>query len=310
MHFNPKGFNTIENSTIEKSDIPMQSLTAIILTKNEEQNIGECLKSIQGFARRAVVIDCGSTDKTVEIAKSFGADVYFHEFTYYAAQFNWGIDNTNIDTDWILRLDADERMTPEVIREAGAIMEDPNAAAQGINGITMECVFYFMGKPLMHGVKKKRKTMIFRRGIGRIEDRKRDAHSLISCGQNTCIKSRFLHYDFKDLSSYIKRYNWYAAREMQDYIAFREGASTAINGDKYLSAQRRKKFGLYYHAPKFIRCWLWFIYNYIFRLGFLDGKEGFLFHYFECAWYRMLVDARIYEYDKTGKGLDELKALD
>ncbi|MBE5772457.1 MAG: glycosyltransferase family 2 protein [Clostridiales bacterium] len=288
----------------------MQSLTAIILTKNEEMNIGECLKSIRDFASRAVVVDCGSTDRTVEIAREMGADVYFHEFTYYAAQFNWGIDNTDIDTEWILRLDADERMTPEVIREAGAIMQDPQAKKDGINGITMESIFYFMGKPLMHGVKKKRKMMIFRRGIGRIEDRKRDAHSLISEGQNVSIKSRFLHYDFKDLSSYIKRYNWYAAREMQDYIAFREGASQDIDGDKHVRAQRKKKFGVYYRAPKYIRCWLWFIYNYIFRLGFLDGVEGFLFHYFECAWYRMLVDARIYEYDKTGKGLDELKALD
>lgn len=288
----------------------MQSLTAIILTKNEEKNIRQCLESIRGFASRAVVVDCGSTDKTVDIAKEMGADVFFHEFTYYAEQFNWGIDNTNIDTDWILRLDADERFTPEAIAEASAIMESAEARAKGINGITMEAIFYFMGKPLMHGVKKKRKMMIFRRGIGRIEDRKRDAHSIISEGENVSIASRFLHYDFKDLSSYIKRYNWYAAREMQDYIAFREGASTAIKGDKYVQAQRKKKFGIYYRAPKFIRAWLWFIYNYIFRLGFLDGKEGFLFHYFECAWYRMLVDARIYEYDKTGQGMEELKALD
>lgn len=287
-----------------------QSLTAIILTKNEEKNIGECLKSISDFASRAIVLDCGSTDKTVEIAKSMGADVLYHEFSYYAAQFNWGIDNGNIDTDWILRIDADERMTPEVIEEVSAIMQSPEAKTGDINGITMEAVYYFLNKPIMHGVRKKRKMMIFRRGIGRIEDRKRDAHSIISEGRNISIKSRFLHYDFKDLSSYIKRYNWYAAREMQDYIAFREGASTAIKADKHIQAQRKKKFGLYYKAPMFLRAWLWFIYNYIFRLGFLDGKEGFLFHYFECAWYRMLVDARIYEYDKTGQGMEELRAID
>ena len=138
----------------------------------------------------------------------------------------------------------------------------------------------------------------------------KSTHSIISEGRNVSVKERFLHYDFKDLNNYIKRYNWYATREMQDYVAFTRGASTAVNTDKHIQAQRKKKFGLYYRAPKFLRAYLWFIYNYIFRLGFLDGKEGFLFHYFECLWYRLLVDAKIYEYEKTGGEMEELRALD
>lgn len=288
----------------------MASVTAIILTKNEEKNLGECLSSIKGFAERAVVVDCGSTDRTVEIAREHGADVLVHEFTYYASQFNWGIDNANITTDWILRLDADERFTPALISETEALLNSADAKNGDLNGITMEAVFYFLGKPIRHGVKCKRKMMLFKRGIGRIEDRKRDAHSIISEGRNVSVKERFLHYDFKNLDSYIKRYNWYATREMQDYIAYTRGASTAINTDAHIQAQRKKKFGLYYRAPKFLRAYLWFIYNYIFRLGFLDGKEGFLFHYFECLWYRLLVDAKIYEYEKHGGEFDELRALD
>ncbi len=288
----------------------MASVTAIILTKNEEKNLGECLSSIKGFAEHAVVVDCGSTDRTVEIAREHGADVLVHEFTYYAAQFNWGIDNANITTDWILRLDADERFTPALIAETEALLNSPDAKQGDLNGVTMEAVFYFLGKPIRHGVKCKRKMMLFKRGIGRIEDRKRDAHSIISEGRNVSVKEKFLHYDFKNLDSYIKRYNWYATREMQDYIAYTRGASTAINTDAHIQAQRKKKFGLYYRAPKFLRAYLWFIYNYIFRLGFLDGKEGFLFHYFECLWYRLLVDAKIYEYEKHGGAFDELRALD
>lgn len=288
----------------------MASVTAIILTKNEEKNLGECLSSIKGFAERAVVVDCGSTDRTVEIAREHGADVLVHEFTYYAAQFNWGIDNANITTDWILRLDADERFTPALIAETESILNSPDAAGGDLNGITMEATFYFLGRPILHGVKCKRKMMLFKRGIGRIEDRKRDAHSIISSGRNVSVKEKFLHYDFKNLDSYIKRYNWYATREMQDYIAYTRGAATTINTDAHIQAQRKKKFGLYYRAPKFLRAYLWFIYNYIFRLGFLDGKEGFLFHYFECLWYRLLVDAKIYEYEKHGGEFDELRALD
>lgn len=288
----------------------MASVTAIILTKNEEKNLAECLSSIKDFAERAVVVDCGSTDRTVEIAREHGADVLVHEFSYYAAQFNWGIDNANITTDWILRLDADERFTPALIAETEAILNSADARTGDLNGITMEAVFYFLGKPIRHGLKCKRKMMMFKRGIGRIEDRRRDAHSVISCGRNVSTKERFLHYDFKNLDSYIKRYNWYATREMQDYISYTRGASTAINTDAHIQAQRRKKFGLYYRAPKFLRAWLWFVYNYIFRLGFLDGKEGFLFHYFECLWYRLLVDAKIYEYEKHGGEFEQLRALD
>lgn len=288
----------------------MASVTAIVLTRNEEKNLGDCLKSIRGFAQRAVVVDCGSADRTVEIAREHGADVLVHEFTYYAAQFNWAIDNAGIDTDWILRLDADERLTPALIAEAESLLSSDEAVHGDLNGVTMEAVFYFLGRPILHGIRKKRKMMLFKRGIGRLEDRKRDPHSVLSSGRNVSLKERFLHYDFKDLDNYIRRYNWYATREMQDYIAFTRGASTDIQADPYIQSRRKKKFGLYYRAPKFLRAWLWFLYNYIFRLGFLDGREGFLFHYFECLWYRMLVDAKIFEYEKHGGEFEELRALD
>ena len=85
----------------------MVDLTAIVLTKNEEKNIVDCIQSLKGFAKRVVVVDSGSTDATVELAKELGAEVYTHAFENYARQFNWGIENTNIDTKWILRLDAD-----------------------------------------------------------------------------------------------------------------------------------------------------------------------------------------------------------
>lgn len=287
----------------------MENLTAIILTRNEEKNIGECLDSIRDFARRAVVVDCGSADRTVEIARAKGAEVVFHEFRYYADQMNWAIDHIGIDTEWVLRLDADERMTPEAIAECLPIMRAPRS--EGICGITMEATYYFLGRPILHGLRKKRKMMLFRRGCGRMEDRRRDPYSLLTEGRNVSIRSRFLHYDFKDLSSYIRRYNWYTARELMDYLEGRSLAgATGEQLDARLRAQRKKKFGIYYKAPRFIRCWLWFVYNYIFRLGFLDGREGFLYHYFECMWYRMLVDARILEYEKTGQAPEALKPLD
>ncbi len=285
----------------------MADLTAIILTKNESINIVDCINSIKGLAERIVVVDSGSTDNTVELAKELGADVYTHPFEFYAAQFNWALDNTNITTKWVLRLDADERFTPKLCEEAKIMME--RHANDDVNGFTLEAWFFFMGKCLKHGGSKKRKLMIFKNGIGRIEDRKRDAHTILSKGTSIALKEKFLHYDFKDPSDYIGKYNLYATREMQDYIAYLQGASPDINTDRKIQKTRKMKFGLYYKMPKFIRAWMWFVYNYYFRLGFLDGKEGYIYHFLECYWYRYLVDAKIYEYE-ISKRVNDKELLD
>lgn len=280
------------------------------MTKNEEKNIVDCLKSMQGFAKRCVVIDCGSTDCTIELAKEYGADVYSHEFEYYAKQFNWGIDNCDIDTEWIIRLDADERFPVDLTTEIEKLIKDNRD--KPMNGITIEANLYFLGRCMKHGIRNKRKMMMFKKVCGRIEDRRRDAHSVISEGYNVSTKHRFIHYDFKDIDSYIKKYNWYATREMQDYIDFVNGAGININTDKEILKQRKKKFGMYYKAPIFLRCWVWFLYNYIIRRGFLDGKEGLVFAFLECYWYRFVVDSKIYEYRKFGKNAEfgKLKAID
>ncbi len=285
----------------------MADVTAIVLTLNEEANIEACLRSVNGFCKRVVVIDSGSTDRTLEIAKQYGADIFSHAFTYYAAQYNWGVDNANIDTKWTLRLDADERFTPEVCAHSEKLMAEH--AEDDVNGIVMESDFFFLGRQMKHGGSKKRKIMLFKTGKGRIEDRKRDAHTVLSEGRTLAIKERYLHYDFKDLTSYIARYNWYAIRELQDYIAYENGASFDAKTDEQLRKHRKKKFTIYYRAPMFFRAWLWFVYNYYFRFGFLDGREGYLYHYFEDYWYRFLVDAKIYEYRKTGRAEESLRAL-
>ncbi len=172
----------------------MADLTAIILTKNESKNIEDCLKTIQGFVKRVIVVDSDSTDDTVAIAKRLGAEVYIHKFENYARQFNWGLDNTNITTKWTLRLDADERLTPKLCRELEGLMKQHEN--DDINGITMEAWFYFLGKCMKHGGSKKRKLMVFKSGIGRIEDRKMDEHTLLLSGCSISTKEKFLHYDF------------------------------------------------------------------------------------------------------------------
>ena len=129
----------------------MIDATAVILTKNERSNIGDCLASLQGCAKRCVVVDSGSTDDTEKIARSFGADFYFHEFEYYARQFNWGIDNCGIDTDWIIRIDADERFTDELKKEIEDILN--GLTDQTVTGIALEADYYFLGRHIKHGMR-------------------------------------------------------------------------------------------------------------------------------------------------------------
>lgn len=279
-------------------------VTAIVLTKNEERNIADCLRSLEGFAERVVVVDSGSDDRTVELANSMGAQVYVHPFENYSRQFNWGIDNTGIDTKWTMRFDADERLTPELCEELRQLMLEHDS--DDVNGISTEAWLYFMGKKIRYGCHNKRKIILFKTGYGRIEDRKMDEHTILLSGRSVYARNRFIHYDYKDMSHWINKMNWYATREMQDYFAFTDGKATEIEGnDSVVASVRRKKFGVYYRFPPFIRCWLLFIYNYIFRLGFLDGKEGFVYNYMYHYWYRTLVDSKILEQRITGRPFEE-----
>lgn len=171
----------------------------------------------------------------------------------------------------------------------------------------MEAWLYFMGKKIRHGCHNKRKLMLFKTGVGRIEDRNMDEHTVLSRGQSVCAKNKFIHYDFKDITHWINKMNWYATREMQDYYEFINGKASDLgrNEDKIVNKTRKKKFGLYYKLPLFTRSRLLFIYNYIFKLGFLDGKIGWIYHYMYHRWYRSLVDAKILEQKLTDRAFEK-----
>ena len=128
--------------------------------------------------------------------------------------------------------------------------------------------------------------MVFKTGLGRIEDRKMDEHTILAEGQSVATKEKFLHYDFRNIDYFISKLNWYATREMQDYFEYLESSTSSELKDRNITKIRKNKFGIYYKFPKFIRSWMLFIYFYINKLGFIDGKEGFIYHYIYHRWYR------------------------
>ena len=280
----------------------MQDVTILILTKNEEKNLALCLESVKGFAKRCVVVDSGSTDRTKEIALEHGADIYENPFVNYATQFNWGLDNTNISTKWVVRLDADERFTPELCAE----LEQQMGAHENddVNGFVLEARLFFMDKELKHGGSRKKKLMVFKNGIGRVEDRKMDEHTVLSEGRALDIKEKFLHYDFKDLTTYVKKLNWYATREMQDYMEgmFPKEGFDASNEEIERVRNRKTK---YYKTPMFWRCWAYFFFAYLIKGNWQNGKEGFIYSFLYHFYYRILVDAKIYEQKKYNREFEK-----
>lgn len=281
----------------------MSDLTVVILAMNEEKNIVRSVSSVRSIAKRIIVVDSGSTDRTIELAKENGAEVVEHApFVNYATQFNWSLDNTNIDTKWVLRLDADEQVTEELADE----MEDALKLHEddGVNGFEVRCRIIFMGRWIRHGgTYPLIIPRLFRSGFGRVEMRKMDEHTLI-CGKVLCLKNDLMHYDFKGLHEWIDKHNKYANRECQDYFERKESHEQQIKGSLLGNQRQRKRFiknGVYYSMPSFFRAHMYFIYRYYLRMGFLDGKEGKIFCFLQAYWYRFLVDAKIYELESKEK---------
>ena len=224
----------------------MLDLTAIILTKNEEKNISDCILSIKELAKRIIVVDSYSDDKTCEIAKKLGAEIYHNKFVNYSTQFKFGLHTTDINTKWVLRIDADERITEaaknDIIRLCN---ENENT---DVNGLVLRFNVTFLGKKLYHGgIYPFRKLCIFKYGIGDIENRNMDEHIVLSSGRILEVPSDCEHHDFKDITSWINKHNWYSSREIIDYYN-RLNEENTVQG-KMDSIKNFVKFKIYYKLP-------------------------------------------------------------
>lgn len=289
----------------------MVNLTIIILAKNEEQNIKKCIDSLQNIAKRIVIVDSYSTDKTVALAKSMGADVYMHQFENHAAQFNWALENINLDTTWVAKVDADEEFTPELVRE---IDEKLDTLSENINGVILRRRVYFMGRWLKHGGKYPELLLrIFRVGHGMSEMKMMDEHLIVTDGDVVTFKNDFSDNNQKSLEWWVSKHNWYSNKEVYDLQMRSEGTESVEDTATSRQAKFKrfvKQHG-YYSLPKFLRAHIYYIYRYYIMLGFLDGTEGKIYTFLQAYWYRFLVDAKMYECEKMGvkiKPQSDLKA--
>ena len=268
------------------------SLTSIILTFNEELHIERCLKNVCLISEKVYVIDCFSKDRTCEIASKFeNVEVVQHEWPgNQAAQFNWFIDNHEIASDWILRLDADEYLSGEAVKE---ITETLPSLPQDVTGCVMKRDIIFLGRRIKHGKLKTIKLLrIWRTGKGRIENREMDEHAILTEGRSIELKNWFFDDNLNGIDAWIRKHLDYANRESKSLL-LNEATTTEASATDM--GARNKQKSRYYSLPKLWRGFMFFVLRYIFLGGFLDGKQGFVWNFMQCWWYRTLVDVKIEE---------------
>ena len=272
-------------------------LVAVILTFNEELHLARCITSLRGLATEVVVADCFSTDATLEIARNHGARVIQHAWVNHATQFNWALTQLDADTDWVLRLDADEVLTPALVAEIHAAL--PSIGPE-IDGIYCGRRMSFQGRLIRHGgVFPVRVLRLFRYGRGQCENRWMDEHIKVA-GPTMDLQGEMIDDNLQSLTWWTAKHNSYASREAVDLLNLEYGfmphdTVASLRGGQQAGVKRWLKERVYVHLPGGLRAFAYFFYRYFIRLGFLDGHAGTAFHFLQGFWYRYLVDAKVSE---------------
>jgi glycosyltransferase involved in cell wall biosynthesis len=282
-------------------------ISIIILTYNEEMHITRCIQSLKSISQNIFIIDSQSTDNTVEICESLGAKVYQNPWKNYADQFQWGLDNCPINTEWVMRMDADEYIEPDLVEE---INSELSKVPSDINGLYIRRKYIFLERWVKHGATYPLNLLrIWRTGKGRIESRWMDEHIVLEGDAKTGqLAGHIVDHNLNNTRWWVDKHNKYADREMIDildkkYQLFPNDDS--VKSEKKLTQTkvvRLIKEKVYTGLPIFVRPLLYFLYRYFLRLGFLDGTSGFAFHFMQGYWYRSLVDLRVFEAEKLLAG--------
>lgn len=281
----------------------MLDVTTIILTYNEEIHIRRCLENVCPFSKRVIVVDSPSTDRTVEICQEFpDVEVVVHKYPgNQAAQFNWALDNCNIETEWVLRVDADEYLTPELIDEIQAKLP---TMSNNISAVVLPLGRAFLGRILKHGIVNGVSMIrLFRFGRVRYEQRLMDEHLKVLDGETVTFEHKFVDDNRMSLRGFVDKHNNYSSREAAVLLDAEYGLTQSTENESAelaseVAAKRAQK-AKYAKLPLFWRAFAYFVYRYIFKMGFLDGKEGFLWDFLQGWWYRTLVDAKVFEIKKA-----------
>ena len=269
-------------------------VSVVVLTLNEEANIAACLESVR-WAAEVFVVDSLGADRTVEIAQALGAKVFSHPFEGYAKQRNWTLGNLPFSSEWVLMLDADERVPTPLADEIGRVIGASDGARAGYY---IKFRFFFLGRWLKHGgLYPTWLLRLFKRHCVRIEERPMNEHAILD-GQAGYLQNPFDHCDNRPLSRWIAKHNRYADFEAEEYLRerFGEGYRDSIPARLWGTQAERKrwiKLHVWNRLPLLLRPFLLFFRNYFLKGGFLDGPQGFAYHVLWSFWVRFVIDVKI-----------------
>ena len=279
------------------------TLAIIILTFNEERHLPRLLPTLWQIADQVFVVDSFSSDSTVEIARANGATVLQNQFVNHAKQFEWALSSASISADWVMRLDADEVLEPDLVAE---ISKKLPKLPPDVVGVNLKRKHIFLGKWVRHGGRYPLVLLrIWRRGRGRIENRWMDEHIVLSGGKTVTFEGSFADWNLNDITFFIEKHNGYATREAIDvlgrkYKLFDSRSSSHLPTASFQAALKRSiKEYCYNKMPFQLSAFLYFAYRYFILLGFLDGTAGLIYHFLQGCWYRFLVGAKIVELEQA-----------
>lgn len=276
-------------------------ISVICLTYNEHENLAAALESVRAFVDEIVVVDSYSTDDTLEIASRYADSVYQHVFENHARQLAWGLQ-LPLRNEWVLRLDADERWSPEAFAKLAPFLKRGEVA-----GVNVRMKILFMGRWIRHGdVYPNHFLRVFRKEGSQIENRWMDEHIKIA-GRSVRSDIDVLEHNYDrqyNLAGWTAKHNSYSTREAVDIVLSKHDAPVdsiaRLSGNK-TERKRWLKEKVYNRTPLFARPVMYFFYRYFAKLGFLDGVEGLVFHFLQGLWYRFLVDAKVMQIERQIK---------
>lgn len=277
-------------------------VTAVILTFEEEIHIARAIASAQAFAREVLVVDSFSRDRTVEIARSMGARVVQNPWVNYARQFRFALEECGIATDWVLRLDADERIGDDLAASLRATLPQ---LPREVTGVVLNRRHVFMGRWIRHGGRYPLQLLrLWRNGLGEVEDRWMDEHVRLREGRSIELAGAFSDVCERDIAFFVAKHNAYATREAIDvlgrkYALFASPPALNEGSGAQARAKRFVKERIYNRLPFGVGPLAYFMYRYIGQLGFLDGRAGLIYHVMQGLWYRFLVDVRVLELERV-----------
>lgn len=275
-----------------------ECLTVCIPTFNEEINLVQCLASVKKLGAKIFIIDSHSTDKTVEIAKAAGCEVFQGEWRTFSEKMNWAISELPITSQWTMRIDADEWLTDELIEELKIKLP---VADSKIGAYSVNRRIYFLKRWIRHGgIYPLWGVRVWRTGSAKFEVRELDEHMEVM-GRTEKLENDIADETQRGLSQWTQKHNVYSDHEVREIFRTRKEMDLSSTLVAQAARKRWLKANIYYRLPKFVRPLLFWVYRYVLRFGFLDGVPGFIYHTLHGFWFRLLIDAKIYECEVNAK---------